>query len=243
MSSLASHFLSQPWRPIGLGRVYSWGISPTVRNCSCRLDMQLQLRTVGDIPQEYTLPSPIGRHGCDRKCTILIFSTDLTEEQVKDILSTAGTVTKFRLMMNPGILLVVVRPIDTDLAAHDFVIVEVAHRRGGGIGVRPQHGRYRYQVPVDDEPRDRQAQRLWIRRFCGRRIWGYGILLVVVRPIDTDLAAHDFVIVEVAHRRGGPKGYGFADFADADAAASAVRNLNDHEVMGRKIRGERGQRR
>jgi cleavage stimulation factor subunit 2 len=35
---------------------------------------------------------------------------------------------------------------------------------------------------------------------------------------------------------GKPKGYGFADFADADAAASAVRNLNDYEIMGRKIR-------
>lgn len=35
---------------------------------------------------------------------------------------------------------------------------------------------------------------------------------------------------------GKPKGYGFADFADADAAASAIRNLNDYEVMGRKIR-------
>ncbi|KAI5306144.1 hypothetical protein KEM55_008703, partial [Ascosphaera atra] len=35
---------------------------------------------------------------------------------------------------------------------------------------------------------------------------------------------------------GKPKGYGFADFADADSAASAVRNLNDYEVMGRKIR-------
>ncbi|BAE65234.1 hinge domain of cleavage stimulation factor subunit 2-domain-containing protein [Aspergillus flavus] len=63
---------------------------------------------------------------------------NLTEEQVKDILSSAGTVTKFRLMMNP--------------------------------------------------------------------------------------------------ETGKPKGYGFADFADADAAASAVRNLNDYEVMGRKIR-------
>ncbi|KAK2750623.1 hypothetical protein FQN57_002694 [Myotisia sp. PD_48] len=63
---------------------------------------------------------------------------NLTEEQVKDILSSAGTVTKFRLMINP----------------------------------------------------------------------------------DT----------------GKPKGYGFADFADADAAASAIRNLNDYEVMGRKIR-------
>ncbi|CRG84607.1 hypothetical protein PISL3812_01870 [Talaromyces islandicus] len=63
---------------------------------------------------------------------------NLTEEQVKDILSTAGTVTKFRLMMNP--------------------------------------------------------------------------------------------------ETGKPKGYGFADFSDADAAASAVRNLNDYEIMGRKIR-------
>ncbi|KAI1916174.1 hypothetical protein LOZ53_001550 [Ophidiomyces ophidiicola] len=63
---------------------------------------------------------------------------NLTEEQVKDILSSAGTVTKFRLMTNP--------------------------------------------------------------------------------------------------ETGKPKGYGFADFADADAAASAVRNLNDYEIMGRKIR-------
>ena len=35
---------------------------------------------------------------------------------------------------------------------------------------------------------------------------------------------------------GKPKGFGFADFADADAAASAVRNLNDYEINGRKIR-------
>jgi cleavage stimulation factor subunit 2 len=35
---------------------------------------------------------------------------------------------------------------------------------------------------------------------------------------------------------GKPKGFGFADFADADAAASAVRNLNDFEIQGRKIR-------
>ncbi|EEP76119.1 conserved hypothetical protein [Uncinocarpus reesii 1704] len=63
---------------------------------------------------------------------------NLTEEQVKDILSSAGTVTKFRLMINP--------------------------------------------------------------------------------------------------ETGKPKGYGFADFADADSAASAVRNLNDYEIMGRKIR-------
>ena len=35
---------------------------------------------------------------------------------------------------------------------------------------------------------------------------------------------------------GKPKGFGFADFADADSAASAVRNLNDYEIHGRKIR-------
>src|SRR5271156_5027691 len=35
---------------------------------------------------------------------------------------------------------------------------------------------------------------------------------------------------------GKPKGFGFADFADADSAASAVRNLNDYETQGRKIR-------
>ncbi|KAF2268536.1 hypothetical protein CC78DRAFT_613238 [Lojkania enalia] len=35
---------------------------------------------------------------------------------------------------------------------------------------------------------------------------------------------------------GRPKGFGFAEFADADAAASAVRNLNDYELMGRKLR-------
>ncbi|KAI9800167.1 MAG: hypothetical protein M1833_003494 [Piccolia ochrophora] len=35
---------------------------------------------------------------------------------------------------------------------------------------------------------------------------------------------------------GKPKGFGFAEYADADSAASAVRNLNDHEVMSRKLR-------
>ena len=35
---------------------------------------------------------------------------------------------------------------------------------------------------------------------------------------------------------GKPKGFGFAEYPDPDSAASAVRNLNDHEVMGRKLR-------
>lgn len=35
---------------------------------------------------------------------------------------------------------------------------------------------------------------------------------------------------------GRPKGFGFCEFADADAAGSAVRNLNGHDVMGRELR-------
>ncbi|KIH91802.1 cleavage stimulation factor subunit 2 [Sporothrix brasiliensis 5110] len=35
---------------------------------------------------------------------------------------------------------------------------------------------------------------------------------------------------------GKPKGFGFAEYPDPDSAASAVRNLNDYEVMGRKLR-------
>lgn len=35
---------------------------------------------------------------------------------------------------------------------------------------------------------------------------------------------------------GKPKGFGFGEFQDADQAAAAVRNLNDYELMGRKLR-------
>ncbi|KAG9228348.1 hypothetical protein BJ875DRAFT_477711 [Amylocarpus encephaloides] len=35
---------------------------------------------------------------------------------------------------------------------------------------------------------------------------------------------------------GRPKGFGFAEYPDIDSASSAVRNLNDHEVMNRKLR-------
>ncbi|TKX21727.1 hypothetical protein C1H76_6223 [Elsinoe australis] len=35
---------------------------------------------------------------------------------------------------------------------------------------------------------------------------------------------------------GRPKGFGFLEYADPDTAAAAVRNLNDHEIMGRKLR-------
>lgn len=35
---------------------------------------------------------------------------------------------------------------------------------------------------------------------------------------------------------GKPKGFGFAEFADVDAAQSAIRNLNDFEFMGRPLR-------
>ncbi|GAB1735353.1 hypothetical protein NU219Hw_g2989t1 [Hortaea werneckii] len=35
---------------------------------------------------------------------------------------------------------------------------------------------------------------------------------------------------------GRPKGFGFLEYTDTDAAASAVRNLNEHEIMGRTLR-------
>ncbi|KAI6783747.1 Cleavage stimulation factor subunit-like protein [Emericellopsis cladophorae] len=35
---------------------------------------------------------------------------------------------------------------------------------------------------------------------------------------------------------GKPKGFGFLDYPDTDHASSAVRNLNDYEIMGRRLR-------
>ncbi|OAD70197.1 hypothetical protein PHYBLDRAFT_95551, partial [Phycomyces blakesleeanus NRRL 1555(-)] len=35
---------------------------------------------------------------------------------------------------------------------------------------------------------------------------------------------------------GRPKGFGFCEFYDAETAASAVRNLNDYDVVGRQLR-------
>lgn len=35
---------------------------------------------------------------------------------------------------------------------------------------------------------------------------------------------------------GRPKGFGFLEYTDVDAAASAVRNLNDHQINGRTLR-------
>ncbi|KAI4153964.1 MAG: hypothetical protein LQ340_001970 [Diploschistes diacapsis] len=35
---------------------------------------------------------------------------------------------------------------------------------------------------------------------------------------------------------GRPKGFGFAEFSDADAAASAVRNLDKYQIQGRELR-------
>lgn len=35
---------------------------------------------------------------------------------------------------------------------------------------------------------------------------------------------------------GRPKGFGFAEYLDPETAASAVRNLNNHEVQGRKLK-------
>ena len=33
-----------------------------------------------------------------------------------------------------------------------------------------------------------------------------------------------------------PKGYGFCEFRDAETAASAIRNLNNHPINGRQLR-------
>src|ERR1700761_7264247 len=35
---------------------------------------------------------------------------------------------------------------------------------------------------------------------------------------------------------GKPKGFGFLEYGDVDAAASAVRNLNGFEIMGRELK-------
>jgi cleavage stimulation factor subunit 2 len=35
---------------------------------------------------------------------------------------------------------------------------------------------------------------------------------------------------------GRPKGFGFAEYTDPETAASAVRNLDDYEILGRKLR-------
>jgi len=35
---------------------------------------------------------------------------------------------------------------------------------------------------------------------------------------------------------GRPKGFGFAEYSDQETAASAVRNLDNHEILGRKLR-------
>ncbi|KAF2760113.1 RNA-binding domain-containing protein [Pseudovirgaria hyperparasitica] len=45
----------------------------------------------------------------------------------------------------------------------------------------------------------------------------------------------DFRIV-TDRETGRPKGFGFAEFTEQDAASSAVRNLNDYEIQGRKLR-------
>ncbi len=70
------------------------------------------------------------------------------------------------------------------------------------------------------------------------------VLLIIVTGLTEEQIIHTFSTVgQVLNFRlvydrdtGRPKGFGFAEFSDADAAASAVRNLNDHEIMGRKLR-------
>jgi cleavage stimulation factor subunit 2 len=73
---------------------------------------------------------------------------------------------------------------------------------------------------------------------------------MALTPISSFLGVSDELIVETLSRvgqvlsfrlvydkeTGKPKGFGFGEFADPDQAAAAVRNLNDYELMGRKLR-------
>ncbi|KAI5307128.1 hypothetical protein KEM56_004188 [Ascosphaera pollenicola] len=70
--------------------------------------------------------------------------------------------------------------------------------------------------------------------FCGNI--PYNLTEEQVKEILSTAGAVERFRLMVNPETGRPKGYGFADFADADSAASAVRNLNDYEIMGRKIR-------
>lgn len=71
-----------------------------------------------------------------------------------------------------------------------------------------------------------------------------GLQLTLGTGLTEEQIIHTFSSVgQVLHFRlvydsetGRPKGFGFAEFADTDAAASAVRNLNNYEVMGRELR-------
>jgi cleavage stimulation factor subunit 2 len=70
----------------------------------------------------------------------------------------------------------------------------------------------------------------------------------IANELDTDVPEEEIVHFlsragEVKNFRliqdketGKPKGFGFAEFIDHDSAASAVRNLNDNELGGRRIR-------
>ncbi|CCD46174.1 putative rna recognition motif containing protein [Botrytis cinerea BcDW1] len=56
--------------------------------------------------------------------------------------------------------------------------------------------------------------------------------------IDIFSSAGNVVNFRLVYDRetGRPKGFGFAEYPDSDSAASAVRNLNDYEIMNRKLR-------
>jgi len=71
-----------------------------------------------------------------------------------------------------------------------------------------------------------------------------------MRSVDPSLGVSEEQIIDIFSRVGSvnsfrlvhdketgrPKGFGFLEYADPDNAAAAVRNLNDHDIMGRKLR-------
>ena len=88
--------------------------------------------------------------------------------------------------------------------------------------------------------------------FIGNIPYGWSLWRsrAVSRYANTHLGVSEEQIVDIFSRVGAvngfrlvhdketgrPKGFGFLEYADQDNAAAAVRNLNDFDIMGRKLR-------
>lgn len=56
-----------------------------------------------------------------------------------------------------------VYPSIVSLTGPTGAILTIRRSHGGASQRHSQHGWHRHQIPPDDEPRDRQAQGIWIR--------------------------------------------------------------------------------
>ncbi|OAQ97679.1 hypothetical protein LLEC1_01910 [Akanthomyces lecanii] len=64
----------------------------------------------------------------------------------------------------------------------------------------------------------------------------YGLSEEQITDIFSDAGKVERFRLVYDSETGRPKGFGFAEYPDTDSASSAVRNLNDYEIMGRKLR-------